>query len=46
MYFQPEAFDDSAELNFGVARGLPVVSEAESFFVAPDAVKIRKHEFD
>jgi hypothetical protein len=39
MSFQPEAFDDSAEFIFGIARSLPVVSEIESFFVQADAVK-------
>jgi hypothetical protein len=39
MSFQPEAFDDSAELVFGIARRLSVVSEVKSFFVQADAVK-------
>jgi len=34
----PEAVNSSAELIFGIARRLPVVSEVESFFVEADAV--------
>jgi len=39
MSFQPEAFDDFAELVFGIARDLSVVSAAESFCSQADAVK-------
>lgn len=39
MSFQPEGCDAFAEFVFGLARGLPVVFEAESFFSAADAVK-------
>jgi hypothetical protein len=42
MSFQPEADDDSAELVFGIARRLSVVSESDSFFVEADAVKFKK----
>jgi hypothetical protein len=38
--FKPEAVNHSVELIFGIAGGLPVVSEGESFFVEADAVKI------
>jgi hypothetical protein len=39
MFFTTKAVDDFVELIFGIARRLPVVSAAESFFVAADAVK-------
>ena len=42
MSFQPEAFDDSAELVFGIARRLPVVSEGHAFFIEADAIKLKK----
>jgi hypothetical protein len=39
MFFKPEAFGDSAEFIFGIARRLPLVSEIEPFFVEADAIE-------